>query len=106
MCKTEGFDQSKIHFRITLEWEDGRYADKNIGFGKEGYYNEHRKIGCPSNHIPYDDTINLWRPNLQLLKALTVVILLPTILKVKDAILRQKFMFRMGTSKSQQGATM
>ena len=63
----------RLPFRITFKWEDGRYADKKVGFGKEGNYNEHRRAECPSNHISYEDTINLWKPNLQLLKALTMV---------------------------------
>ena len=60
-----------------MRWEDGRYAGKKNSF-QSGYYNEHRKTGCPSNHIPYEDTITLWRPNLQLLNALKLVMIKPT----------------------------
>ena len=63
--------------RVTLEWEDGRYAGPKTSLEAADKYNEHRKTECPSNHIPYEDTLHLWKPDMQVLKALTVVIHLP-----------------------------
>ena len=60
-------------YRIALTWEDKRYMKKKTGIGNVGRYNEHRQTECPSNHITYEDTKQLWRPYLQVLDALTLV---------------------------------
>ena len=38
-------------------------------------YNQHRKSECPSNHVSFDDTVQLWKPFIQVLDALEVVML-------------------------------
>ena len=66
--------------RVTVKWEDKRFIGKRKSGGNfdDETYNEHRQTECPSNHVPYEDvyTLQLWKPQLQVLNALEVVIML------------------------------
>ena len=68
-----------LNYRITLRWEDRRLTGSVNSFVQGDSivqtYNEHRKSECPSNHVPYDDTAQVWKPYIQVLNALEVVML-------------------------------
>ena len=64
-CMKES-NTNRKHFSIIMTWQDQRYIEKER--------NLHRLTECPSNHVPYDDTYNLWEPQPKVRHALELVI--------------------------------
>ena len=61
-------------FRIIMKWEDDRYSATRSGMSGGVRYNEHRETECPSNYVASKDTDVLWKPHLQVLDTLSLVI--------------------------------
>ena len=70
------FNLVSLSFSINLKWEDKRY----IGDHPAGNMNNGRQTRCPSNHVAYEDSQSLWKPNLQVLNVLEGVIFASVIL--------------------------